>query len=370
MYPLDSLGSPPRGRGKALYRVRHARSVWITPAWAGKRRLSDGTKWCGRDHPRVGGEKSRLNWGGAGALGSPPRGRGKVMFVLLLFLFYRITPAWAGKSTSHSAQTSNAGDHPRVGGEKVGSPKRPNPEEGSPPRGRGKDLQNSQLLCMMRITPAWAGKRNIKDSNKTLTGDHPRVGGEKRQSSSAVPCVLGSPPRGRGKACSTDVCFWYLGITPAWAGKRETSANTSKKKKDHPRVGGEKHLFCRLHKLVLGSPPRGRGKACRYLLYPLLLGITPAWAGKRRRTAESRGTGRDHPRVGGEKSRVMSLSAAMLGSPPRGRGKGSRQHQRERGHGITPAWAGKSARRPTGSVRRWDHPRVGGEKSSAIMSQL
>ena len=69
----------------------------ITPAWAGKRRLSDGTKWCGRDHPRVGGEKTLLIKEADSVQGSPPRGRGKGMTFKQVMDRDGITPAWAGK---------------------------------------------------------------------------------------------------------------------------------------------------------------------------------------------------------------------------------------------------------------------------------
>ena len=50
----------------------------------------------------------------------------------------------------------------------------------------------------------------------------------------------GSPPRGRGKVeLSVCQCFG-AGITPAWAGKRQGGLPAVRKNRDHPRVGGEK----------------------------------------------------------------------------------------------------------------------------------
>ena len=51
------MGSPPRGRGKVLYRVPEVVPVRITPAQAGKRRQSSHCLRPDRDHPRAGGEK-------------------------------------------------------------------------------------------------------------------------------------------------------------------------------------------------------------------------------------------------------------------------------------------------------------------------
>ena len=69
-------------------------------------------------------------------------------------------------------------------------------------------------------------------------------------------------------------------ITPAWAGKRQNDQDDCSFYKDHPRIGGEKCMaFCK-NCAVLGSPPRGRGKCFRWRICKSLRRITPAWAGK------------------------------------------------------------------------------------------
>ena len=92
------------------------------------------------------------------------------------------------------------------------------------------------------------------------------------------------------------------------------------------------------------------------------LGITPAWAGKRRRVLVKLAASRDHPRVGGEKPISGKELDAELGSPPRGRGKGVCLFPALAAIGITPAWAGKSDNTNAGLCNARDHPRVGGEK--------
>ena len=112
-------------------------------------------------------------------------------------------------------------------------------------------------------------------------GDHPRVGGEKKLASwSRRPCP-GSPPRGRGKVTSSYLWFYELGITPAWAGKRTRQAMRTWDRRDHPRVGGEKQRQAQKTAPEVGSPPRGRGKACSSYTRRGSQRITPAWAGKR-----------------------------------------------------------------------------------------
>ena len=172
------------------------------------------------------------------------------------------------------------------------------------------------------ITPAWAGKRRQKRNCTHSNRDHPRVGGEKRGLRCCHHCVIGSPPRGRGKAPMKCLKLSHKRITPAWAGKRSNEKFCRRLDKDHPRVGGEKSLAHFFITQIRGSPPRGRGKALEPHSLVGLLGITPAWAGKRRKVCRRRLHSRDHPRVGGEKIKAINKTEARIGSPPRGRGKG------------------------------------------------
>ena len=113
------------------------------------------------------------------------------------------------------------------------------------------------------------------------------------------------------------------------------------------------------------------------------LRITPACAGKRLSRWLSLRPRRDHPRVCGEKLRIVEVGRVKEGSPPRMRGKVCTAEHDERQPGITPACAGKSFRvqhhlHPVAGITpacagksgayfgyprfHGDHPRVCGEK--------
>ena len=94
-----------------------------------------------RDHPRMGGEKSSIRVMVLLALGSPPRRRGKVRGANSGPPAPRITPAWAGKSTSRLPAWRAFGDHPRMGGEKTDDHLKGLRDLGSPPRRRGKGVR-------------------------------------------------------------------------------------------------------------------------------------------------------------------------------------------------------------------------------------
>ena len=65
-----------------------------------------------------------------------------------------------------------------------------------------------------------------------------------------------------------------------------------------------------------------RGKGVKDGAGVLVLGITPAYAGKRHDQRAGNLVGGDHPRVCGEKLFAMLTACVLVGSPPRMRGKG------------------------------------------------
>ena len=75
-------------------------------------------------------------------------------------------------------------------------------------------------------------------------------------------------------------------------------------------------------------------------------GITPAYAGKSAKEYACVGSCWDHPRVCGEKLYSIEIMKSDMGSPPRMRGKGV-------------SWE-------KAGYHRWDHPRVCGEKADWV----
>ena len=130
-------------------------------------------------------------------------------------------------------------------------------------------------------------------------------------------------------------------------------------------MGGEKKGLCTADEPRQGSPPHGRGKGHRFHAALSDDGITPAWAGKSVGNLAFICLVGDHPRMGGEKQSAIGKLSRQQGSPPHGRGKVRDDAAAHALAGITPAWAGKS---PCGAGR-WpglaDHPRMGGEKPLA-----
>ena len=197
---------------------------------------------------------------------------------------------------------------------------------------------------MWGITPACAGKSVQLLLVLLLCQDHPRVCGEKWFRKCRSPGHKGSPPRMRGKAVQMGIRLVQPGITLAYAGKSDFRGTGSYRRRDHPRVCGEKHAVPVSAIWSAGSPPRVRGKASCILVSSSTVGITPAYAGKSVCNIPCANWQGDHPRVCGEKLILIFFVFFAVGSPPRVRGK-EEGHPRSQGsQGITPAYAGKRFR--------------------------
>ena len=311
-------------RGKEDFWSVSYQSSGITPAYAGKSLVHVDTSATNKDHPRVCGEKCELVFSLVTLLGSPPRMRGKVEEVTPTNETDRITPAYAGKRLCCRVGSRVTGDHPRVCGEKCQPGPRSPGWAGSPPRMRGKAPLALGHGHQPWITPAYAGKRFSAPLGGGKKGDHPRVCGEKSGHFWRGGIQMGSPPRMRGKETQVAEDEAPEGITPAYAGKRNMSGHCGRRTWDHPRVCGEKTI--------------------EEIAVTQAVGITPAYAGKRL-------------------SKKLPL-LKLLGSPPRMRGKEFRQPDFLPPDRITPAYAGKSCCSRKLLQRFRDHPRVCGEKNN------
>ena len=149
----------------------------------------------------------------------------------------------------------------------------------------------------------------------------------------------------RGKVTHHRFQLLHHGITPAYAGKRKRNPNGMLQLKDHPRLCGEKLVTSGNSGMGIGSPPPMRGKAVCTRFFQLGDGITPAYAGKRPFRGAILPECQDHPRLCGEKLTSSKIYGINSGSPPPMRGKGNGSESRKTCSRITPAYAGKRSSR-------------------------
>ena len=207
---------------------------------------------------------------------------------------------------------------------------------------RGKRIQSVIQFRLIRITPAGAGKTPSEISIRNFWEDHPRRCGENAPFLRRTVRRPGSPPQVRGKLAAFHAAPAARRITPAGAGKTHRGVLRSCRRKDHPRRCGENEMQIITARVSEGSPPQVRGKPERAFYCPLVLGITPAGAGKTFMSRTRGCTAKDHPRRCGENLEYEVAIETGEGSPPQVRGKLRTVSVNSRPTGITPAGAGKT----------------------------
>ncbi len=174
---------------------------------------------------------------------------------------------------------------------------------------------------------------------------------------------MGSPPQVRGKPDIFVILILLLGITPAGAGKTDTGISLFGGNRDHPRRCGENAARLSIRCWFAGSPPQVRGKPNLDIRIPREPGITPAGAGKTEGEYLVRLLKEDHPRRCGENIKIFQNLCKRPGSPPQVRGKQGCHTVKILSGGITPAGAGKTGHAHGVRHRHTDHPRRCGENA-------
>ena len=267
-------------RGKRQRSQPRAAGQGITPARAGKTYSCATCRAFIWDHPRACGENNTHPLSMSRKIGSPPRVRGKLPIPTGRKHRHGITPARAGKTQVSPISRHADTDHPRACGENLPDALRHRVHGGSPPRVRGKRMRVLKPDGVLRITPARAGKTQFVFCIFRPSKDHPRACGENSSCRSLSCPSCGSPPRVRGKLFLAHGYAQNYGITPARAGKtnlkrtpdeiwRITPARAGKTCScrpsarqgwDHPRACGENRWAVSALSEAWGSPPRVRGK--------------------------------------------------------------------------------------------------------------
>ena len=187
-------------RGKVCRRDAPENRGRITPAYAGKRSTPSRFPEKQQDHPRLCGEKFQSVHRWTFFIGSPPPMR--------------------GKEFCNACKVVNFRDHPRLCGEKV---KRSSVSVfllGSPPPMRGKAWLLYHRGEFFRITPAYAGKSQHRERDSGKSEDHPRLCGEKFLTDKFSRSNVGSPPPMRGKAQSWQAASFAYGDHPRLCGEK------------------------------------------------------------------------------------------------------------------------------------------------------
>ena len=174
---------------------------------------------------------------------------------------------------------------------------------------RGRRPERAGRGHLIRNTPAYAGKTRFCIFLFLVYWKHPRVCGEDRTGAAVPAAPLETPPRMRGRLFIVDLNLLMVGNTPAYAGKTASLRVIDPPSQKHPRVCGEDSHIFPPPRLPPETPPRMRGRLTPWAWKKHDRRNTPAYAGKTRRITRT-GTRRSkHPRVCGEDKHRASKTA-------------------------------------------------------------
>ena len=171
--------------------------------------------------------------------GSPPLVRERLDGGLYEGLYFRITPARAGKTVRAGNRLREPRDHHRSCGKDGQHHHDRNRRRGSPPLVRERPMMWMPYCSCKGITPARAGKTFINNLQGALGKDHPRSCGKDFSGDGPVLLQIGSPPLVRERQTDPAGSHTHTRITPARAGKTVDVPGWDFAYGDHPRSCGK-----------------------------------------------------------------------------------------------------------------------------------
>ncbi len=338
-------GGPSRARGRPGPRTTPPLRPGRTPACAGTTPHGPLCSAQPREDPRVRGDDFLLRDESTTNTGGPPRARGRLPQRQADRLLVGRTPACAGTTTAELRLVTTIKEDPRVRGDDWRYANNETPDEGGPPRARGRLPGVSLDAGMERRTPACAGTTCARSPASPHPGEDPRVRGDDDPDAKAPKWEAGGPPRARGRRAVCRRRQREQGRTPACAGTTTAATRWRRGRREDPRVrGDDAQPVAHLH---LGV---GRTPACA--------GTTPRGWACRRPPAED-------PRVRGDDTQNHDDHVHAQGGPPRARGRPPAPPADRGADGRTPACAGTTRPRSLDIWRETEDPRVRGDDSPA-----
>ena len=313
-------GPPPPARGAPSPSSGRTDVAGTTPACAGSTLFSIAHASVTRDHPRLRGEHYERHVMTDQLAGPPPPARGAPVAQHRRSAHGGTTPACAGSTAAASRRGRRRRDHPRLRGEHrlVFADESGHP--GPPPPARGARRSGGCRVRAVGTTPACAGSTATTPASGWPARDHPRLRGEHASGSGPSRWPRGPPPPARGARRDGPLVQPAERTTPACAGSTQTARGSRPRRGDHPRLRGEHRWTSTSFKVGRGPPPPARGAQPRRVRHLRRPGTTPACAGSTAASAAPETGSWDHPRLRGEHALERVVRQVRLGPPPPARG--------------------------------------------------
>ena len=235
---------------------------------------------------------------------------------------------------------------------------------GTPPRARGRRVGDRRDHRAQGNTPACAGTTPRECVSRCTRREHPRVRGDDVAPTPDTCVVIGTPPRARGRRGQGAGREVHRGNTPACAGTTSPQPQRLPRTREHPRVRGDDHVRRSLLILLTGTPPRVRGRRMDADALAPRVRNTPACAGTTVGVSPRCSPTGEHPRVRGDDNSLIRTSSRIIGTPPRARGRLDRGEVLAVEVRNTPACAGTTGSSASRRPPPAEHPRVRGDDAA------
>ncbi len=186
--------------------------------------------------------------------------------------------------------------------------------------------------------------------------------GERRARRKIGQIGAGSSPHARGTPVPDCHEYRVTRIIPACAGNASWKSAGASCSPDHPRMRGERRRVLPEQLVEAGSSPHARGTRPRTPSRCGVPRIIPACAGNALQAPRESRPSADHPRMRGERAIRCIRSRSCGGSSPHARGTPERVQDAPDARRIIPACAGNAWRARHRTRRPADHPRMRGER--------
>ena len=129
-------------------------------------------------------------------------------------------------------------------------------------------------------TPAYAGKTDSSLRSIVAREKHPRLRGEDHEGIPVLDINEETPPLTRGRLSCSCLCSFFVGNTPAYAGKTCLAHVCAPCLWKHPRLRGEDASGIDVNLNSMETPPLTRGRPVDPMVMKAPSRNTPAYAGK------------------------------------------------------------------------------------------
>ena len=210
--------------------------------------------------------------------------------------------------------------HPRMRGERGQLPASLTCWGGSSPHARGTRAGDPPSPRAGRFIPACAGNARVIEAFSCSVSVHPRMRGERSFDNSAALARIGSSPHTRGTRVKIVIISSFARFIPAYAGNAHPLRACIRSESVHPRIRGERCRVLRWLSVRTGSSPHTRGTLVQNVCGEPGHRFIPAYAGNANRAMPRSATRTVHPRIRGERPHTNSQSSGNSGSSPHTRG--------------------------------------------------